>query len=252
MNVYELEIGNHIIWNVSGGQKREGAKRLGKSRTRYLIWIPVGIVVCFVEMILLSVSSIHEIFKETVVLSVVPTVLFWAVNRYGKGNPFYFFKRVVCIWIGRIVIDVILYLHDGSESLHFFVSWQVMLTMLLFCMRIIQMVYDRVPDKEMYFGYILIGAALAFNVSYIVREYRMVSADARRLLTVVGDMYVLEHGIVFLIVVAVTVYWHQKRVKDKLKNSGITKKAYLFHAIKMTAVSFLLLVYPLYTLFLGE
>lgn len=206
----------------------KGAKLLGKGRAEYLIWILVGIVVCFVEMMLLSVSSIHEIFKETVVLSVVPTVLFWAVNRYGKGNPFYFFRRVACIWIGRIVIDVILYLHDGSESLRFIVSWQVMLTILLFCMRIIRMVYDRVPDKEMYFGYILIGAVLAFNVSYIVREYRMVSVDARRLLAVVGDMYVLEHGIVFLIVVAVTVYWHQKRFKDKLKKAGLQKRHICF------------------------
>lgn len=223
-----------------------------KSRAKYLIWILVGIVVCFVEMILLSVSSLYEMFKETVVLFVVPAVLFWAINRYGKGNPFYFFKCVVFIWTGRIVIDGILYWHDGSESLHFIASWQVMLTILLFCMRMIQMVYDRVPDKEIYFGYILIGAALAFNVSYIMREYDIVSAYGVRMSVAVRDMYVLEHGIALVVVAAVTVYQYQKRFKIRIQNSGITKKTYLFHAIKMTAVSFLLFVYPLYTLFLSE
>lgn len=235
----------------------EGTKLLDRvgeilkgSRAKYLIWILVGIVVCFVEMILLSVSSLYEIFKETVVLSMVPTVVFWAINRSGKA--FYFFKCVVCIWLGRIVIDVLLYLHDGSESLHFIVSWQVMLTILLFCMRMIQMVYDRVPDKEIYFGYILIGAALAFNVSYIIRKYDIVSAYGVRMSVVARDMYVLEHGIALVVAAAVTVYQYQKRFKIRLQNSGITKKTYLFHAIKMTAVSFLLFVYPLYTLFLSE
>lgn len=217
-----------------------------------LLWVIVGIVVFFVEIILLSVSSNYEVCKETVVLSAVPAALFWAINRYGKEEPFGFLKRVIYIWIGRVVFDVILYLSSGRESTRLVVCWQIMLTILLFCMRIIQMVYVRIPDKEAYFGYILTGTALAFNVSYIVRAYYMDSVDVGRLLTVFRDMYVLEHGIAFLAAAAVTVYQYQRRYKVSIKDKRITRKAYLYNAAKMTAVSFLLFVYPLYTLFLSE
>lgn len=237
----------------------EGAKLLDRiwvvlkgSRTKYFLWIIAGVIAFFVEIILLSVSSNHEVFKETVVLSAVPAVLFWGISRSGKGKPFHFLKCVVCIWIGRIVLDVILYLSDGREVVRFIVSWQVMLTILLFCMRIIQLVYERVPDKELYFGYILIGITLAFNVAYIMRSFSSFSLASGLLQGIVRDRYVLEHGIAFLVVVAAAIYQYQKRLKCRIKNSGIAKKAYLFHAVKMTSVSFFLFVYPLYELFLSE
>lgn len=65
-------------------------------------------------------------------------------------------------------------------------------------------------------------------------------------------MYVLEHGIAFLAAAAVTVYQYQRRYKVSIKDKRITRKAYLYNAAKMTIVSFLLFVYPLYTLFLSE
>lgn len=227
-----------------------------KELRKNLIWIAVGAVVFWVEILLLSVSSNHELFKETVVLFVVPAVLFWAINRYGKETPFYFLKSVVCLWIGRAVFDVNAFYVDGREATRFAVFWQVMLTILLFCMKIIQIVYDKIPDKKAYFGYILIGIALAFNVSYIVssaRQYGRLLRYIDSLSDAIREyMYELEHGIAFLIVVAVTCYQYQKRYKMKIKNNEITKKAYLCNAIKMTVVPFLLLVYPLYVLFLSE
>ena len=232
--------------------KREGAKILGKGRAKYLIWIIVGIVVCFVEMILLSVISIHEIFKETVVLSAISAVLFRAVSRHATGEAFCFLKCVVCMWIGRIVIDVVLYHDGGREIASWVIFWQVMVTILLFCMKLIQMVYDRIPEKKTYFGYILIGTALAFNVSYIVRMYSSFPQSKDLLWGMVQDVYVLEHAAALLIAVAVTVYWYQKRYKVNMKTNEIARGTYLRNAINMTAVSFLLFVYPLYQLFLSE
>ncbi len=223
-----------------------------KELRKNLIWIAVGAVVFWVEIILLSVSSNYELFKETVVLFVVPTVLFWAINRYGKETPFYFLKSVVCLWIGRAVFDVILFYVGGREVTRIMVTWQVMLTILMFCMKIIQIVYDKIPDKKAYFGYILIGVALAFHVSYIVTSAMKYGRLLGYIDILLDDMYELEHGIAFLIVVAVTCYQYQKRYKMKIKNNEITKKAYLCNAIKMTVVPFLLLVYPLYVLFLSE
>lgn len=213
----------------------------------------MGAIAFWVELLLLSVSSNYELFKETVVLFVVPTALFWAINRYRKEAPFYFLKSVACIWIGRAVFDVILFYVNGREAARFIVSWQVMLTILLFCMEIIQMVYDKIPDKKTYFGYILIGTALAFNVSYIAEKYNSLLWYVDSLPGAIREYrYVLEHGIAFLIIAAVTFYQYQKRYKIKIKNNEITKKAYLYHAIKMTMVSFLLFIYPLYQLFMSE
>lgn len=224
------------------------------------IWTAAGAVVFWVELLLLSVSSNYELFKETVVLFVVPAVLFWAINRYRKQTPFYFLKSVACIWIGRAVFDVVLFYVSGREATRFTVSWQVMLTILLFCMKIIQMVYDKIPDKKAYFGYVLLGTALAFNasyiasyiVSYIARKYDMVLQYVRLLPGIVRDIYVLEHGTAFLIAAAVIFYQYQRRYKVRIKNNEITKRAYLYNAIKMTCVSFVMLIYPLYCLFLSE
>lgn len=221
-------------------------------KEKNLLWVIAGVVVFWVELLLLCVSSNYELFKETVVLFVVPTALFWAISRYRKKDAFYFLKSVVCIWIGRAVFDVMLFCINGREATRIMVSWQIMLTIPLFCMKIIQMVYDKIADKRVYFGYTLAGTALAFNITYIVSEYHMVPQYARILPRVVRDIYVLEHGIVFLIIAAVTFYRYQKRNKIKIKNNEITKKAYLYNAIKMTAVPFLLLVYPLYQMFLSE
>jgi len=241
-----------ILYGKLQAFKKGRGKILKKGRTKYLMWVIVGIVMCFVEMILLSVISIHEIFKETVVLFAISALLFRAVNHSGKGKPFYFFKCVVCMWIGRIVIDVMLYHDGGREIASWVIFWQVMVTILLFCMKLIQMVYDRIPEKKTYFGYILIGTALAFNVSYIVRMYSSFPQSEGLLWGMVQDVYVLEHGAALLIAVAVTVYWYQKRYKVSMKTNEIAGSTYLRNAINMTAVSFLLFVYPLYLLFLSE
>lgn len=200
----------------------------------------------------LSAISVHELFAETVVLFTIPTALFWAINRYGKETAFCFLKSVVCIWIGRLALDAVVYHDDGREITSWVVFWQVMMTILLFCMKLIQMVYDRIPEKKTYFGYILIGTALAFNVSYIVRMYSSFPQSAGLLLGMAQDVYVLEHGAALLIAAAVTAYWYQKRYKVNIKTNEIARSTYLRNAAKMTAVPFLLFVYPLYQLFLSE
>lgn len=224
-----------------------------REQRKYLLWIAAGAVVFWVEHLLLCVSSRYELFKETVVLSIVPTALFWAINRFGKETSFSFLKSVVCIWIGRLVFDGMVRYSNGREAVRWMLFWQIMLTILMFCMKIIQMVYDKVPDKKVYFGYVLMGTALAFNVSYIAREYDSFSCSAGSWREAAFEyMYVLEHGIAFFIVAAVVLIQYQKRYKVRIKNSGITGKVYLYHAIKMTIVSFLVFIYPLYILFLSE
>lgn len=223
-----------------------------RGQIKYLRWMIAGGVTFWVELLLLCVSSNYEVLKETVVLSAVPTALFWAINRYGEEKPFYFLKRVVCLWIGRGVSDVWLYCVNGREITRFMVFWQILLTILLFCMKLIQLVYVRIPDRKVYFWYILTGIALAFNVAYIVRMDSSFPRSAGLLSGMVRDRYVLEHGTAFAAVVAVTLYQYQKHYRNRIINKEITAKAYLYHATKMTALSFLLFVYPLYELFLSE
>lgn len=202
---------------------------------------------------LLIVSSRYELFKETVVMSVIPAVLFWAIDHYRKETSFYFVKCVACLWIGRLVFDVICFHSDGRELMLILLFWQIMLTILLFCMKIIQMIYDRIPDKRAYFGYIVIGAALALNVSYIAREYDNFSWSAASWRGAVLEYtYVLEHGIALLIAAAVVLYQYLKRYRIKMKDSVITGRSYRYHAIEMTMVSFLILVFPLYQMLMSE
>ncbi len=223
-----------------------------KIQIEYLLWVIVGGVTFWVELLLLCMSSNCELLKETVVLSAVPAALFWAIDRYGKEKPFYFLRSAVCIWAGRGVFDIVLYCVDGREITRFMLFWQVMLTLLLFCMKFIQMVYDRVPDKKAYFGHVLIGIVLAFNAAYIARMYDSFPRSAGVLSGVIRDIYVLEHGTALLIVAAFTLCHYQRRYKLMIKNNTIRMNAYLFNALKMTLVSFVLFVYPLYELFLSE
>lgn len=223
-----------------------------KIQIEYLLWVIVGGVTFWVEFLLLCMSSNCELLKETVVLSAVLAALFWAIDHYGNEKPFYFLRSVVCIWIGRGVFDIVLYCVDGMEITRFMLFWQIMLTLLLFCMKFIQMVYDRVPDKRAYFGHVLIGIVLACNAAYIARMYSSFPRSAGLLSGMVHDRYVLEHGTALLIVAAFTLYQYQRRHKLMIKSGEITKKTYTYNAIKMTLVSFGLFVYPLYALFLSE
>ena len=220
---------------------------------KFFLWVITGGALCFVEAFLLSVSSRYEFFTETVVLSIVPTVLFWAVNHFRLETPYYFAKSVVCMWIGRLIFYVICFGLENGEGLRIVVAWAVMLTVLLFCMRMIQLVYDRIVDKSVYFGYILIGIALAFNVAYMAAEYDNFSWTIGTWWGALQEyLYMLEHGIALLAVIIFVVYRYQKYDKIRIKKNGITGKSYRYHAIQMTGVSFMLFVFPLYVLFLAD
>lgn len=208
---------------------------------------------CFVEAVLLSVSSQYEFFTETVVLSIVPTVLFWAVNHFKSETPYYFAKSVVCMWIGRLILYAICFCFENGEGLRIVVAWAVMLTGLLFCMKMIQLVYDRIADRSVYFGYILIGIALAFNVAYMAVEYDNFSLTIGTRWGVLQEyLYMLEHGIALIAVIIFVVYHYQKYDKVRIIKNGVAKKSYQYNAIKMTLVSFILFVFPLYALFLVD
>lgn len=212
-----------------------------------------SIAVCFVEAVLLSISSQYELFTETVVLSIVPTVLFWAVNHFRSETPYYFAKSIVCMWIGRLILYAICFGFENGEGLRLIVAWAVMLTVLLFCMKMIQLVYDRIADKGVYFGYILIGVMLAFNAAYMAVEYDNFSWTIGTWWGALQEyLYMLEHGIALLAVIIFVMYHYQKYGKIRIKKNGITSKSYWYYALKMTLVSFVLFVFPLYALFLAD
>lgn len=51
----------------------------------YFLWMIAGGAAFWAELFLLSLSSHYELFKETVVLSVVPTVIFcFGASMAGK------------------------------------------------------------------------------------------------------------------------------------------------------------------------
>ena len=213
----------------------------------------MGAATCFVEAFLLSVSSRYEFFAETVVLSIVPTVLFWAVIHFNLALPYYFAKSVVCMWIGRLILYAICYCFENGEGLRIVVAWAVMLTVLLLCMKMIQLVYDRITDKSVYFGYILIGIALAFNVAYMAVDYDNFSWTIGTWWGTLQEyLYMLEHGIALLAVIIYVTYQYQKYDKISIKKNGITRKSYRYNAVKMTLLSFFAFVFPLYVLFLAD
>ena len=217
-----------VVWEVD----------LLRGHKKIFLWGIVGIAMCFVEVFLMSVSSRYELFTDTVVLSIVPAVLFWAVNHFRLETPFYFAKSVVLMWIGRLILYAICFCFENGEGLRIVVSWAVMLTVLLLCMKMIQLVYDRIADKSIYFGYILIGIALAFNAAYIMADN--------------DKLYMLEHGIALSAVIIFEIYKYQKYDKIFIKKNGITKKFYRYNAAKMTFVSFLLFLFSLRALFLAD
>lgn len=224
-----------------------------RGQKKIFLWVIIGVALCFVETFLLSVSSRYEFFAETVVLSIVPTVLFWAVNCFRLETPYYFAKSVACMWIGRLIFYAICFSFENGEELRIVVAWAVMLTVLLLCMKMLQLVYDRIVDKRIYFGYILIGVALAFNVAYMAVEYDDFSWTIGTWRGALQEyLYMLEHGIALLAAIIFVAYHYQKYGKVRIKKNGITGKSYRYHAIKMTVVSFMLFVFPLYALFLMD
>ena len=213
---------------------------------KLLIWILVGAAVSFVEIFLIGANSHYEIVAEPVLMLALTAVLYWAVNHYKEDSRFYFAKIVVCMLIGRFTICMIFsYYLDGEEkyyALRFTTAIVVFMTVLLFCMRIIQMVYDRTDNKKIYFGYVLLGTMLAVNAVYITESIDNIWREF--------DVYLLQHGIALLMAVAVVIWQYQKHFK-RIKKYGITVKLYLCNAVKMTIVSFLVFVFPIYELFLG-
>lgn len=224
-----------------------------RDQKKIFLWVIIGIAVCFVEAFLLSVSSRYELFTETVVLSIVSAVLFWAVNHFKSEIPHYFAKSVVCMWIGRLILYAICFCFENGEGLRIIAAWAVMLTVLLFCMKMIQLVYDRIADKGVYFGYILIGVALTFNAAYMAAEYDNFQTRPGTWWGALQEhLYMLEHGIALLAVIIYVVYHYRKYDRFRIKKNGIAGRTYSYNAIKMTVVSFMLFVFPLYALFLAN
>ena len=157
------------------------------------------------------------------------------------------------MWIGRLILYAICFYFENGEGLRIIVAWAIMLTVLLLCMKMIQLVYDRIADKGVYFGYILIGAALAFNAAYMAVEYDDFSWVSGTWWGALQEhLYMLEHGIALLAMIIYVVYHYRRYDKVWIKKNGITGRIYSYNAIKMTLVSFILFVFPLYALFLSD
>ena len=114
------------------------------------------------------------------------------------------------------------------------------LIVILVCMKIIQILYVKIPHHNIYFGYIILGSIMALNVSYIMSEYQFIEFSSP---------HVAVHGMLLIFVIIWIIYDYKKHHRIKIETNEIKKKDYRNNALKMTVISLLLLVLPLYTIF---
>lgn len=220
---------------------------------RFFLFILAGILQSIAELCVLCANSIYEFCSETMLLSCMAALWFWAVSRRKTRAPFYMARIVGNMWIGRVMLYSIEAFRGNEEALAIVVFWAVMLTVLLCCMRIVQMVYDRTQEREVYFGYPLLGAALALNVTYAVASIPNISWKSvswRNFDTM--QPYFAEHISVLLLTALAVIYKYQKVNRNRVIGRGISKRRYLLNALKMTLLSFCLLAYPMYIIFLAS
>lgn len=220
---------------------------------RFFLLIFAGIMQSIAELCVLCANSIYEFCSETMLLSCMAALWFWAVSRRKTSTPFYMTRIVGNMWIGRVMLYAIEAFRGNEEALAIVVFWAAMLTVLLCCMRIVQMVYDRTQEREVYFGYPLLGAALALNVTYAVASIPNISWKSvswKNFDTL--QLFFTEHICVLLLTALAVIYKYQTVNRNRVKSRGISKRKYLLNALKMTILSFCLLAYPMYIIFLAS
>lgn len=220
---------------------------------RFFLFILAGILQSIVELCVLCANSIYEFCSETMLLSCMAALWLCAVSRRKASTPFYMTRVVGNMWIGRVMLYSIEAFRGNEEALAIVVFWAVMLTVLLCCMRIVQMVYDRTQEREVYFGYPLLGAALALNVTYAVASIPNISWKSvswRNFDTM--QPYFAEHISVLFLTALAVIYKYQKVNRNRVISKGISKSRYLLNALKMTLLSFCLLAYPMYIIVLAS
>lgn len=220
-----------------------------------VLWIALGIAAGAAEIFLMALNSRFELFTGTVVLLMASALWFWVICKTRRENDnrnkkklFYFVKSVLCMSVGRFILYGTAYFFVGHEGRKIIVFWAVMTTLLMICMGLEQWIYDRLVIKEVYFGYILIGSLLAVNAAYILRIHDSISwREANP-----ECVYMLEHGALLFLAVVSALYRYRRYHKIRIKENEITAREYICHAIKMTFVSFILFIGPVYALFLAE
>ena len=180
-------------------------------------------------------------------LTCISILLFMIINYHnkvliakGKEISHYFMKSVVCIYAGWMMRYYDLYYHDDPLGILLSAVMATALIVILVCMKIIQILYVKIPHHNIYFGYIILGSIMALNVSYIISEYQFIEFSSP---------HVAVHGMLLIFVIIWIIYDYKKHHRIKIETNEIKKKDYRNNALKMTVISLLLLTLPLYTIF---
>ena len=174
-------------------------------------------------------------------------MLFMIINYHNKvliaeekEISHYFMKSVVCIYAGWMMRYYYLYYHDDPLGVLLSAVTATALIVILVYMKIIQMLYVKIPHHNIYFRYIILGSIMAFNVSYIMGEYQFIEFCSP---------HVVAHTMLLISVIIWIIYDYKKHHRIKIETNEIKKQDYRNNALKMTVISLLLLVLPLYTIF---
>ena len=129
----------------------------------YAFWFIVGAVLSEVEFCVWSLIYKIHLFNESAML-IIPVVLFWLLSYHSqvlktkqKEITHYFLKSVLCIYIGWIISYICLYYNADSLGVLISIVIATALTLFLVCMKIIQLFYNKMKFRQVYFGYTVLG-----------------------------------------------------------------------------------------------
>lgn len=212
-----------------------------------ILWFVLGAVLSEAEFFLWGVINKFHVLDDSF-LTIIPIMLFMIINYHNKvliaeekEISHYFMKSVVFIYAGWMLRYYYnLYYHDDSLGVLLATITATALIVILVCMKIIQMLYVKIPHHNIYFRYIILGSIMAFNVSYIMGEYQFIEFCSP---------HVVAHTMLLISVIIWIIYDYKKHHRIKIETNEIKKQDYRNNALKMTVISLLLLVLPLYTIF---
>ena len=145
-----------------------------------ILWFVLGAVLSEAEFFLWGVINKFHVLDDSF-LTIIPIMLFMIINYHNKvliaeekEISHYFMKSVVFIYAGWMLRYYYLYYHDDSLGVLLATITATALIVILVCMKIIQMLYVKIPHHNIYFRYIILGSIMAFNVSYIMGEYQFI------------------------------------------------------------------------------
>ena len=209
---------------------------LGKLLT-FMFWVAIAPAFIEIMMYIDEYFFDYELLNSLFIM-IIPIVLFIVLNVYNniliKKKILiskYYAKSILCMYIGVDIMHA--YYTYTNDSMGVRISWISSTIFILFivCFRIVQKIYDKLQNKEMYWWYIILGFVLSVNIGFIVGEYRFLYICINQ---------IVRYLMLLLAIIVINIYKYKRYYKNDIIEKKISKKEYRNNAIKITIISSLL------------